>query len=408
IIIVITARKKIETDLAQARDAALGAAKAKSNFLANMSHELRTPLMSITGGAELLLDSSLNEQQKQWVQIMNRGSRALIHVINDVLDVSKIEAGQMEIIQSPFNLHDLAQETIELMRLRAHEKNLKIFLHIAPGVNADVTGDSNRLRQILFNLLGNAIKFTEKGSVVLDIKQESPNGNGETLLFCVKDTGDGIAKAMQEKIFESFLQVNPARDVRRGGAGLGLTISKRLVELMGGRIWVESEEGNGCAFFFKLTLKKQSAIPQSTARATDKPAKPALAENLRPLRILLADDSENNRNLIFDYLVNAACEVNVAGDGQAAVEKFKSGKFDLVLMDMRMPTMDGYAATRLIREWEAARGGAMVPIVALTAFAMSEEIKMSLEAGCTAHLSKPVRKMQLLETIAGLTAGPKT
>ena len=371
------------------------ATQAKSDFLATMSHEIRTPMNAILGMADVLTETSLTDEQRRCVDIFRRAASNLLELLNDILDTSKIEAGQLVLENVPFELREVVLQAVELAGIRATAKGLKIEHEIMPGVPAWLSGDPTRLRQVMINLLGNSTKFTEKGKLSLRVAL-NPEGRGPTsLLFALSDTGIGISEEQLPKIFESFSQADSSTTRKYGGTGLGLTISKKLVEAMQGRIWVESTVGVGSTFYFtaEFGIAAAPAVQSSTAAAVS--AAPAGA-----LRILVADDSEDNRSVIQAYLKKLPYTVDFVEDGASALEKLKTGVYDLALMDVHMPIMDGFSAVQAFREYERTQHRNALPVLALTADAFKDAVEKSLAAGFTQHLAKPIRKSTLLEGIA--------
>ncbi len=537
----ITQRKQMERDLITAREDALAASRAKSEFLSSMSHEIRTPMNAVLGMADLLLETKLTAEQRRYLDVMVANGNSLLELINGILDLARIESGRMQIEKTEFDLTDLVDKTISTFGVQAHSKGLELIARIAPGVPAHVVGDPLRLRQILVNFLGNAIKFTEQGEVVLEINRIGDSSDPAELKFAVVDTGIGIAPAKLESIFSSFTQADSSTTRKYGGTGLGLAIAQRLVALMGGLISVESELRKGSKFWFTTRLGLATRVISPTAhvvlnldhyrvlvvddndinrlivremitncgakvneaasgedalvairQAADEgrpyriilldmrmpgmnglevaekirhenlPTQPLIlmlsSDDLKPQlsrlkelgldaylvkpitrkelfdaiarvlqdanrhssdalpnriaeapaerredlpkpRILVADDSSDNRLLIGAYLRREPCELEFAENGKLALDKFKSNQYDMVFMDIQMPEMDGLEATRQIRKWEAENHRSPTPIIALTASALEEDVQRTHAAGCDLHLSKPIKKSVLLDTI---------
>ena len=382
------------------------ATRAKSDFLATMSHEIRTPLNAIIGMADVLSSTPLTSEQQKCVEIFQRNGVALLNLINDILDLSKVEAGKVELETAPFDLRQVILRAMEVIDGRATAKGLGLEQHIAPGIPVYLTGDPNRLRQVIINLLGNSIKFTGQGHLEVRVEQDPEDACPGCLRFAVSDTGIGIPEEKLAAVFESFSQADSSTTRKYGGTGLGLTISRQLVELMGGRIWVESQVGAGSTFFFTAKLGVQENQSARTPPEEAQLSGSGLERKAHALRILLADDSSDNRFLIQSYLKQFDCPIEIAQNGQEAVDKFRSGRFDVVLMDVEIPVMDGYAATREIRRYERETGMPLTPVVALTAHAFADMAEKSREAGFTAHLTKPIRKATLLNVLAGYSGQP--
>ncbi len=391
----------VNRDLTEARDRAEAASRAKSEFLANMSHELRTPMNGVLGMTELVLLTPLSPDQRESVTTAYNSAASLLDLLNDILDFSKIEAGKLELDASPFELRPLLDSTLAVVRLTAERKGLQLALDVDPQVPAGLVGDAGRLRQVLVNLLGNAVKFTEHGEVRVSVDAVRRAGDRVELRLGVRDTGIGIAADKQDRIFGAFIQADGSTTRKFGGTGLGLAISNRLVALMGGRIAVESTPGTGSLFHFTIELGVHAgALHDEEAPAASAP-RAAAATARSGLHVLLAEDNAVNQRVAQRFLERLGHQVTVANDGREAVDHWRQRPFDLVLMDIQMPEMDGFEAVAVIRAAEKDRG-MRTPVIALTAHAMSGDRERCLAAGMDGYLTKPVKLAQLVAAIDGV------
>jgi len=390
---------KLQEEIFIAKEKAEQASLAKTKFVSNTSHEIRTPLNAMIGFIDLLYETPLNEDQKNYLKKMNTAAENLLDLINSTLELSRIESGQLLLETSSFHLKEMLAGTIELLKVNAEKKKIRLDFELDTELESLVVEtDKIKLRQILVNLIGNSIKFTDIGSVNLKLKKIILPNMTEALYFQIKDTGIGIPKNKQDKLFRPFIQIDNASNQRLEGSGLGLSICKMLIDFLKGTIWITSTEGEGSIFHFQipLTVKEKSVSDVSSKEKKMTNHKNILEEKKS---ILLVDDSDDNKNLILLFLKKYALTIDLASNGREAYELFMKKKYDLVFMDMMMPVMDGFESTRLIREFEKKNNQSPIPIIALTAYGLNEEKDKCITAGCTKHLLKPVHKAAIVAEV---------
>ena len=409
-LIDVSEQRAARDAMQRAVESAQAASRAKSQFLANVSHEIRTPMNGILGMTELVLESTLEPEQRDDIALVKASANALLTIVNEILDFSKIEAGKLDLEEIAFDLRQLVHETVRPMALRAQQKGLALHCDVPASVPRILKGDPGRLRQVLLNLLGNAVKFTQQGSVTLSLAIGEERGDTCRVIFSVSDTGIGIPLTLQSMIFEAFAQVDGSTTRQFGGTGLGLTICRRLAILMHGDIAVDSRAGEGSTFRFTVPLRHSSvqlpeqerepALPHGAAAALSlaAPVLSSQAATADGLHILLAEDNPVNQRLALRLLEKMGHRITLVDNGLAALERAMQAGVDLILMDVQMPGLDGITATRRIRQWEAAHGG-HVPIIAMTARAMQGDRDHCLEAGMDDYLCKPIDGEQLRQLV---------
>ena len=401
-IIDITERLRYQSQLEQAKQAAESASRAKSDFLARMSHEIRTPMNLIMGMNALLLEGELSAKQREYVEISYRNVKRLLRLINGILDLSKVEAGKFTLEAVPFDLNDVLHECSATISSAVEQKGLTLDLNIDQELYPYWLGDPERLQQVLLNLIGNAVKFTSEGKIQVAVKPVVGQGGANGIQFEITDTGCGITADKTNSIFEAFEQADDSMNRSYEGTGLGLAIARALVQLMSGDLWVMEKEGPGAKFAFTAFFPRASE--DSFRSHVSKRRLSKATHQIKPgTRILVAEDNPENVILLQSYLQGLPLVLDLAQNGKLALDKRCANDYDLVLMDIQMPVMDGYTATGEIRAWEKAGGRKPVPIVALTAHAITGASADSMRAGCTGHLTKPIERDDLIAAIARFT-----
>lgn len=395
----ITQQKQVQRMLLRAKEEAEDANRAKTMFLANMSHEIRTPMSTIMGMADLTLDTNLNDEQKDNLLTIKNAADVLLSLLNDILDLSRVESGKIELEEIEINLYNILKSVLKGLSVLSNNKGIPLELTVDPQLPDVLLGDPVRIRQILVNLINNAIKFTFKGKITTSVKVVSQDEAFTLLEFAVKDAGVGIPDSKKDRIFDVFQQADSSTTRKFGGTGLGLAISKRLVELMAGRIWVESEEFKGSTFYFTArfkNVKKQDEVKTPAILVEAGASQPVQA--IQSLSILVAEDNLVNQRIVVRMLEKKGWKAKAVSDGQEVLDALKNESFDLILMDAQMPNIDGFEATRRVREMEGP-AGRHTAIIALTARAMTDDRRKCIECGMDGYISKPIDREQFFQTI---------
>jgi len=392
---VLLEMQRAEQKQREAKELAEDSARTKSEFLANMSHEIRTPMNGIIGITNIAMKKETSDSQKEYLVKIDQSAKSLLRIIDDILDFSKIEAGRLEIEKAEFNVSTVLNDIRNITSFSVSQKSIEFYIEMSDKINFSVIGDSLRLRQVLLNLTSNAIKFTQRGSVTISVDVASINGNNAELLFKVSDTGIGMTEEQASRVFDAFRQADTSTTRKYGGTGLGLAISQTLVGLMGGCIWVETIPDVGSTFYFTAILETTELDENLDSDSTDD-GEYTVPEELLGARLLLAEDNEINRMIANEVLESVGFVVDNAVNGLEAVERITKTRYDMILMDLQMPEMDGFTATQIIR---ANSDYEKTPIIAMTANAMQGDREKSLQAGLDDHITKPLMPKLMLKTI---------